>query len=222
MRVSIFNNVVASEPQDTELYMIAYMMQTSEKLRSLCEQRRELLAKNNREEADRIKKKKIPAFCPGAFLFDGKGRDNVIGLTDLCFLETDHIDETLIANAKTILNNDPHVVLCYQSISGDGLHLIVKYKFKNLEHPSYHNMGLNRMNHTYGAVFKTLKYYYQGLLGVQFDPTGANMERLCLLSFDKDLHYNPNAVPVTIVYEQQNIGKKPHKLKIEMSDGINQ
>ena len=83
-------------------------------------------------------------------------------------------------------------------------------------------MGLNRMNHTYGAVFKTLKYYYQGLLGVQFDPTGANMERLCLLSFDKDLHYNPNAVPVTIVYEQQNIGKKPHKLKIEMSDGINQ
>lgn len=42
------------------------------------------------------------------------------------------------------------------------------------------------------------------------------MERLCLLSFDKDLHYNANAVPVIFTYKHQNIRKKPKRLLYEM------
>ena len=217
MRLCIFSNLMAKYPQETDLNDIVRMMRNSERLQSLCEQRRELLATNRREDADRIKKKLIPAFCPGAFLFDGKGRNNVIGLTDLCFLETDHISEDQIIKAMEVLRNDNHIVLCLRSISGDGLHLIARYRFKDMEQPSYRSMGKNRMNHTYGAVFKTLKNYYQGLLGVSVDSSGFNMERLCLMSFDKDLHYNPNAVPIVFIYEQQNIRKKPRRLLFEMN-----
>ena len=217
MRLCIFSNLMAKYPRETDLNDIVKMMRSSERLQSLCEQRRELLAKEKRVDADRIKKKMIPAFCPGAFLFDGKGRNNVIGLTDLCFLETDHISEKRISKAMELLRKDCHTVLCLRSISGDGLHLIVRYRFKDMEQPSYHNMGKNRMNHTYGAVFMSLKKYYQGLLGVHIDSSGANMERLCLMSFDKDLHYNPDAVPLVFIYEQQNLRKKPKRLLLEMN-----
>lgn len=218
MRLCIFSNLMAKYPQETDLKDIVRMMRNSERLQSLCERRRELLATNRREDADRIKKKLIPAFCPGSFLIDGKGRNNVIGLTDLCFLETDHISEEQISKVMESLREDCHIVLCLRSISGDGLHFLVRYRFKDMEQPSYRSMGKNRMNHTYGAVFKTLKNYYQDLLGVSIDLSGSNMERLCLMSFDKDLHYNPNAVPVVFMYEQQNIKKKPKRLLFEMNE----
>ena len=184
---------MAKYPRETDLNDIVKMMRSSERLQSLCEQRRELLVKEKRVDADRIKKKMIPAFCPGAFLFDGKGRNNVIGLTDLCFLETDHISEKQISKAMELLRKDCHIVLCLRSISGDGLHFIIRYKFKNMEQPSYHNMGKNRMNHTYGAVFMSLKKYYQGMLGVHIDSSVfLNVvfrlgERRCQVEFLKEL-----------------------------------
>lgn len=72
------------------------------------------------------------------------------------------------------------------------------------------------MNHTYGAVFTTLKDYYQELLGVSIDPSGANMERLCLLSDDKDVYYNPDATPILFEYQYQDLKKKPKRLQFEV------
>ena len=216
MKLSIFSKITAKYPQETDMDKIVCAIRESKRIKSFCEERRKLLVKGRINQADNIKKTKIPVFFPGAFLFDGKGRKNVIGLTNLCFLETDHISEELILEAKGLLRKDNHIVLCYRSMSNEGLHFLVKYIFMNMETPSYKNMGLNRMNHTYGAVFTTLKDYYQELLGVSIDPSGANMERLCLLAADKDVYYNPDATPVIIEYQNQDLKKKPKTLQFEV------
>lgn len=215
MKLPIFNKITAKYPQETDLDKIVCAIRESERIKSFCNESRKLLVKGKKAQADNIKKTKIPAFCPGALLFDGKGRKNVIGLTDYCFLEIDHIDNELILAARNILCNDCHIVLCYRSISDDGLHFLVKYKFKNMDTPSYNNMGLDRMNHTYGAVFTTLKDYYQELLRVIIDPSGGNMERLCLMAADKDVYYNPDATPMILEYQCQDLKKKPMKLQLE-------
>ena len=215
MKLPIFSKITAKFPQETDLDEIVCAIRESKRIKTFCEERRKLLAKGKKNQADNIKKTKIPAFCPGAFLFDGKGRNNVVGLTNLCFLETDHISEDSILKAKGILCKDSHIVLCYKSMSDNGLHFLVKYIFKNMDTPSYKIMGLDRMNHTYGAVFTTLEAYYQEVLGVSNDPSGANMERLCLLSDDQDAYYNPDATPMILEYQHQDLKKKPQKLQLE-------
>lgn len=216
MKLPIFTKITAKYPQETDLDKIVSAIRESKRIETFCKESRKLLAKGKKEQADNIKKTKIPAFCPGTFLFEGKGRKNVTGLTNLCFLETDHISEDLILATKGLLCKDSHIVLCYRSISDEGLHFIVKYKFKNMDTPSYKNMGLDRMNHTYGAVFTTLRTYYQELLGVSIDPSGANMERLCLLAADKDVYYNPDATSILFEYQYQDLKKKPKRLQFEV------
>ena len=154
MRLSIFKNVLARSPQETELDDIVRIMQTSERLCSLCERRNMLMKEGKKAEADDIKKGMIPAFAPAAMMYEGKGRMNVTGLTDLCFLDIDHVTDEQILAAKGILRNDNHIVLVARSISNDGLHILVRYELQGMEQPWIATMGRNRMNHTYGSVFK--------------------------------------------------------------------
>lgn len=76
MRLSIFRNILAKSPQETELDDIVRIMRTSERFRSLCERRNMLMKDGKKAEADDIKKGMIPAFAPAAMMYDGKGRIN--------------------------------------------------------------------------------------------------------------------------------------------------
>lgn len=110
-------------------------MRSSERLHQLCERRKELLKDGNKREADLLKKNLIPAFAPCAIMYNGKARRDVTGLTDLCFLDIDHATDDEIERVMSLLRNDNHVVLASRSISNDGLHILIKYSFKDKEQP---------------------------------------------------------------------------------------
>ncbi|MBR1594386.1 MAG: hypothetical protein IJ659_06390 [Alloprevotella sp.] len=93
MRVSIFYNVVAVKPQETELDKIAYMMSFSQALSQRTQIYRDYLGWGKRDKAKKMKITRFPAFCPCAILYGGKARQDVMGLMDLCFLDIDHIDD---------------------------------------------------------------------------------------------------------------------------------
>jgi hypothetical protein len=92
MRLTIFNSVKASRPQETELDDIVRIMMSSPKICERTETCRQYLAKGNKKEADKIKITSFPAFAPCASFYEGKAKNNVIGLTDLCYLDIDHIE----------------------------------------------------------------------------------------------------------------------------------
>lgn len=203
MRLNIFENITTKKPKETELVRMIGIMKTSKKLHKLCSKRQKLLASNNKAYADAIKKKRIPAFAPAAFMFDGKGRNNVIGLTGICFLESDHMDLTKIEETMQKLENDPHVLLALRSVSGDGLHILIKYAFDGMEIPNYSAMSVDMMNRTYGAVFELLRDRYCQTLGITIDKSGSNMERLCIISYDPNLYCNLLAEPYIFKYEKK-------------------
>ena len=100
MRVSIFKSVKATLPQETEFDKIAYMMQFSQELSERTGIYMQYFKWNEKDGKNRIVRKlkdmkttRFPAFAPCAIFYGGSARKNVIELTDLCFLDIDHIKE---------------------------------------------------------------------------------------------------------------------------------
>lgn len=211
MEVSIFKNLHAAKPQRTPLEKIVEMIKTSPLLQEFTMEARRLYATGEKEKGDSIKKNLLPAFAPAGYLLDGKGRDNLIGLTGLCFIDIDRMEEEQVQASMALLKTDEHVLLAARSISGKGLHILIPYTLwrEDPTHPLPATPG--KMNQTYGSVFKPTASRYQELLGLPMDRTAANAERLCLVSFDAAAWYNPAAIPIVYRYEFQKSGKKPKR-----------
>ncbi len=68
MKVAIFRNSKESVPQVTELDRIAYMMQFSRELCERTEVYRQLLARREKQKAEKMKTEDFPAFVPNAVM----------------------------------------------------------------------------------------------------------------------------------------------------------
>lgn len=219
MRVTIFKSVKASWPQETELDDIVRIMMSSPKICDRTETCRQYLAKGNKKEADKIKISSFPAFAPCASFYEGKARANVIGLTDLCYLDIDHIEsERLIIEALDILRNDPNVTMASRSVSGKGLHILVRYQLKGFEIPPQRTkMTPKTMQKVYGDVFEYLALKYQLKLGLEPDYQARNMGHVYIVSYDPDLYYNPNAETLVVDLKESivNMEAKPTKRSVD-------
>ena len=208
MRLCIFKCVMSKYPQETELDDIVRIMRTSNRLRALCEKYRHISGKGQKREKRNFKIKEIPAFIPSSLVFEGKGHRNVIGLTNLCYMDIDHLNVKQIDETMEVLRQDEHVVLAMRSMSGNGLHFMVKYGFKDMEQPQITTMSANKMVKAYIPVFNTLSQHYQMKLNLPIDESGKNVVQTCNISYDEDLYYNPNAIPYTLIFEEPNTTKK--------------
>lgn len=208
MRVSIFKNLVSAEPQETSLGQIFHIIKTSEKLREITEKARSFASSGDKESLKKIKKTKFPAFAPAAVLLGGKGREDLMTLTGLCFLDIDHLSEEQMAKVEQFLREDKHVLMLSHSVSGHGLHILVRYYLK---HDDFFQIVLTpkRINVIYGSVFKSLAKHYKGLLNVPIDKSGMNAERLCLVSYDAGIYVNYSPEPFVLKFEPQQSGHYP-------------
>lgn len=219
MRVTIFKNVKASWPQETELDDIVRIMMSSPRICVWTKHCRQYLAKGNKMGADNIKISCFPAFAPCASFYEGKARGNVIGLTDLCYLDIDHIEnESLINEALDILRKDPNVVMASRSVSGRGLHILIRYQVKGMENPPQRTeMTPDKMQEVYGEVFDYLALKYQLKLGLEPDYHARNMGHVYIVSYDPNLYYNPNAETLVIDLNESviNMETKPTICSLE-------
>ena len=138
---------------------------------------------------------RIPAFAPCVIFYDGKDREDVVGLTDLCYLDIDHIkEEELIRETMETLRNDPCVVMASRSLSNEGIHILFRYKLKDKVEPIQRvTMTPDEMQDVYAKVYSHLSATYQQKLGLESDLQAGHMEHLYIVSYDPELYYNPNA-----------------------------
>ena len=204
MRVNILKSIKSSVFQETELDKIASIMQSSQKLCNMTQQYREQL-ESVVEQADKKalkeqKIKKFPAFTPCASFYDGRTRQDVIGLTGLCFLDIDQIsDEKQLLEAMDILRKDPHVVMASRSLSGNGLHILIRYRVHGVEVLLQRvTMTPDKMQRFYAKVYLHIATMYQQKLGQEMDSSSGHMEHLHIISYDPELYYNPNAEALVI------------------------
>ena len=200
MRVNIFKNVVAAKPQETDLDKIVYMMEFSQELCTRTQVLRQNLAWGHKKKVKNMKITRFPAFTPCAILFGGKTRQHVIGLTDLCFLDFDHIaKEKKIEKVLNILRNDKNVVLASRSVSGDGVHILIRYQLKEMEtSPQRTATTVDKMQELYGKIYDHLAVIYLLRLGLEADMEAAHMEHMFIASYDPYLYYNSEAEPLML------------------------
>ena len=202
MKLSYFKRLTSQQPLDITLTKIVGKTKNPNNVQMNTIAARKWYAKGNKDKGDNIKKMYLPAFAPAAILVDGKKKEHVIDLTGLCFIDIDHITESDAEQTVKTLSEDPHTLFASISLSGKGVHLLVRYKidFSNYDYPFISSP--DNLRKVYKDVFLNLAKHYTMTLGLQVDMSGVNAERLCLIAHDPNVYYN--AESTAYIYDITN------------------
>ena len=222
MCVNYYKNLTASWPQRKELVRIVYSMMCSEEVVLSTRLYRNFMASDSKDAAELTKRTKFAAFAPCAIFSEGKARENVKGLTDLCYLDFDNIkEEKRLIDAMNILRNDKNVLLASRSVSNEGLHVLIPYKLKDMElPPERKSMTPDEMQELYANVYNYLADKYMKKLGLMPDYNAGHMEHLYIVSYDSELYYNPNSESMIIDIEALNNIEDVHNDGTELEPRI--
>lgn len=213
MQVNIFKKVKAPWGQDVELDQIVNSMQTNQEIRLRTILYRKLLECGDKMSADYMKAVKFTAFAPCASFYGGKRKNNVLGLTDLCYLDFDDVEEEKrLIDAMNILHGDRNVLMASRSVSNEGLHVLIRYRLKDMElPPKRDSMSPDEMQNLYGEVHDFFAAKYLQKLDLMPDYNAREMGHLYIVSYDPELYYNPNAESLTI--DVKELKKKQEQQK---------
>lgn len=138
--------MTSKTPIQGDLESLVSFMKTDEKLKFLTQSYRQTGKKTFKADA--------PLFAPACYLEGGKGQDNIRELTHLSLVDFDELfpevppDITALNALKQKLCADPHTLLCYITMSGNGIRVIYPY-----------------LGDDYPAAFAKGNDYYQQLIG---------------------------------------------------------
>lgn len=205
MELSLFQNYVSKQPITTILEAVVSMIRDDERIKSLTDAYRAAGEKSVKEAS--------PLFGVAARFKGGKAQKDIVSLTGLSMVDIDHVvgnendndneNENPNENDNENLNpngrmealrarvcEDSHTLLCYRTISGEGLRVIFRYELDD----SYE---LKQQMQFYPKAFAAGNAYYEKLLGVETDKQCKNVGRLSGLAHDPDVFVNPDAVAFT-------------------------
>ena len=181
--VSSFENFTSKRPVSLTLDAIANFMR--------CDRRLESLTKAYRQTGSKHIKMETPLFAVACFFDGGKGKENITGLTGLSMVDFDHISpsgpltEEELSALRSKIAGDPHTVMCYTTISGNGLRIIFRY-----EQPQSKTDGVgDHVFEQYKAAFYAGNAYYEKLLGMKADMQCKNITRLSGIAHDPDVFF---------------------------------
>ena len=181
--VSSFENFTSKRPVSLTLDAIANFMR--------CDRRLESLTKAYRQTGSKHIKMETPLFAVACFFDGGKGKENITGLTGLSMVDFDHISpsgplkEEELSALRNKIAGDPHTVMCYTTISGNGLRIIYRY-----EQPQSKTDGVgDHIFEQYKAAFYAGNAYYEKLLGMKADMQCKNITRLSGIAHDPDVFF---------------------------------
>lgn len=120
----------------------------------------------------------LPAitFCG---VFDGPHSKNALAIyNNIIIIDIDNVLEVNINSIKALLFSDPYVIACWISPSGRGLKLLIPIEADVILHKLYFDRIVD---------YLTAKY------DVDIDTSGADVCRLCFVSYDEDLMLKNNA-----------------------------
>lgn len=176
MNISTFINMASKIPSPGQLEGLVTFMKEDEKLRFFTESYRKTGNKSYKHDA--------PLFAVACIFEGGKGKDNIRSLTHLSLVDFDHItekpDDGTLRSLKERICHDAHTLLCYVTMSGNGLRVI--YRYEGDDYPAAFAMGND---------------YYAHLIGKESDPLCKNITRLSGLAYDPEVYFNPEATAFT-------------------------
>ena len=220
MNVSIFHDMTCKLPLPGLLEGVANLIRSDEKLAVFTQSYRQTGSKTFKNESQLFA---VPCLFEG-----GKGRSNIRQLTGMSLVDFDHAigseerrvkseesgspisneewkgivaKELNILKAKIIA--DPHTLMSYITMSGNGLRVIFTYEIA----PEFSGVPkdeeeVKKFEAYYQQAFYAGNAYYEKLLGAKADMQCKNITRLSGLAHDPDVFLRPEAEVVPFTAEE--------------------
>ena len=220
MNVSIFHDMTCKLPLPGFLEGVANIIRTDEKLA--------VFTRSYRQTGSKTFKNESQLFSVACLFEGGKGRSNIRQLTGMSLVDFDHAigseerrvkseesgspisneewkgivaKELNILKAKIIA--DPHTLMSYITMSGNGLRVIFTYEIA----PEFSGVPkdeeeVKKFEAYYQQAFYAGNAYYEKLLGAKADMQCKNITRLSGLAHDPDVFLRPEAEVVPFTAEE--------------------
>ena len=207
---------------------IVRLIQYDNDVKYKTESYRKMASVLGKEKADEeVKRKMVPA-CSIGVLFDGNGRSaaNILGFTGLALCDIDSLVNeelrmkneefaTAIETVRQKINADPHTLLCYVTIGGNGFRIIYRYTREAAEDSLSTPLspwrgaggeavlrGAGGEAISFPAAFLKGNRYYAELVEHEYDAQCSDYTRLCGLAHDPEVYVNWEAEPFVITDEE--------------------
>ncbi|MBR7030264.1 MAG: hypothetical protein IKI06_03380 [Prevotella sp.] len=204
-KLSLFQCLTSVPSKAVGLEEVVRLIRYDNGVTAKTENYRRMASVLGKEKADEeVKKKLVPAFSVGV-LFDGNGRGaaNVLGFTGLALCDIDHVSgegqEVRGERNDQALNDsfekataDPHALMVYRTISGDGLRII--YRYVRDEGPLTAT--------SWRAAFLKGNTYFAELTGHDYDTQCTDYSRLSGMAHDDEVYVNWEAEAFVITDEE--------------------
>ena len=181
---------------------VANLIRTDEKLA--------VFTRSYRQTGSKTFKNESQLFAVPCLFEGGKGRSNIRQLTGMSLVDFDHVfptDSTDNSNAlrelKAKIIADPHTLMSYITMSGNGLRVIFTYEIA----PEFSGVPkdeeeVKKFEAYYQQAFYAGNAYYEKLLGAKADMQCKNITRLSGLAHDPDVFLRPEAEVVPFTAEE--------------------
>ena len=203
MNVSIFHDMASKLPLPGLLEGVANLIRTDEKLA--------VFTRSYRQTGSKTFKNESQLFAVPCLFEGGKGRSNIRQLTGMSLVDFDHVfptdgtaaqaDTTVLHELKAKIIADPHTLMSYITMSGNGLRVIFTYEIA----PEFSGVPedeeeVKKFEAYYQQAFYAGNAYYEKLLGAKADMQCKNITRLSGLAHDPDVFLRPQSevIPFTV------------------------
>ena len=214
MNVSIFHDMTCKLPLPGLLEGVANLIRNDEKLA--------VFTRSYRQTGSKTFKNESQLFAVPCLFEGGKGRSNIRQLTGMSLVDFDHVvpntndfskvntnrtnytnKVTTLAEMKAKIIADPHTLMSYITMSGNGLRVIFTYEIA----PEFSGVPkdeeeVKKFEAYYQQAFYAGNAYYEKLLGVKADMQCKNITRLSGLAYDPDVFLRPEAEVIPFTAEE--------------------
>ena len=214
MNVSIFHDMTCKLPLPGLLEGVANIIRTDEKLA--------VFTRSYRQTGSKTFKNESQLFSVACLFEGGKGRSNIRQLTGMSLVDFDHVvpntndfskvntnrtnytnKVTTLAEMKAKIIADPHTLMSYITMSGNGLRVIFTYEIS----PEFSGVPkdeeeVKKFEAYYQQAFYAGNAYYEKLLGAKADMQCKNITRLSGLAHDPEVFLRPEAEVIPFTAEE--------------------
>ena len=184
---------------------VANLIRTDEKLA--------VFTRSYRQTGSKTFKNESQLFAVPCLFEGGKGRSNIRQLTGMSLVDFDHVfpidgiadkaDTTALHELKAKIIADPHTLMSYITMSGNGLRVIFTYEIA----PEFSGVPkdedeVKKFEAYYQQAFYAGNAYYEKLLGAKADMQCKNITRLSGLAHDPEVFLRPQSEVIPFTAEE--------------------
>lgn len=184
---------------------VANLIRTDEKLA--------VFTRSYRQTGSKTFKNESQLFAVPCLFEGGKGRSNIRQLTGMSLVDFDHVfptdgtadkaDTTALHELKAKIIADPHTLMSYITMSGNGLRVIFTYEIA----PEFSGVPkdeeeVKKFEAYYQQAFYAGNAYYEKLLGAKADMQCKNITRLSGLAHDPEVFLRPRSEVIPFTAEE--------------------